>query len=69
MTENMKNKLNNYAHCEFSHITIDQLKLYRANLLDIVGRTNEGINLVVDHINTLPVYVQQNIEKFKEYIR
>lgn len=67
--ENMKNIIDNYAHTEFDYITLDSLKMYRENLTDVLGRTNEGINLVVDHINTLPVYVQQNIEKFKDYIR
>lgn len=67
--ENMKNILENFAHTEYSHLTIDQLKTYRENLIDVVGRTDEGIDLVIDPINTMPVYVQNNIEKFKDYIR
>lgn len=64
-----KIKLDNYAHKEFSHLTENQLKTFRENLSDPLGRTNEGINLVVDPINTMPVYVQNNIEKFKDLIR
>ena len=67
--ENIKNKLDNFAHTEFAHITLENLKYYRENLMDVVGRTDEGIDLVVDHINTLPVYVQQNIDKFRDFIR
>ena len=65
----MKNILDNFAHTEFAHITLENLKYYRENLMDVVGRTDEGIDLVVDHINTLPVYVQQNIDKFRDFIR
>lgn len=67
--QHVKNKLDNFAHTEFGHLTSDELKVFRERLTDPLGRTNEGINLVIDPINTMPVYVQNNIEKFKDYIR
>lgn len=67
--QHVKNKLDNFAHTEFGHLTSDELKVFREKLIDPLGRTNEGIDLVIDPINTMPVYVQNNIEKFKDYIR
>jgi beta-1,4-mannosyl-glycoprotein beta-1,4-N-acetylglucosaminyltransferase len=65
----VKTKLDNFAHTEFSHLTVDDLKKNRETLIDPLGRKDEGINIIVDPIETMPVYVQQNIEKFKDFIR
>jgi beta-1,4-mannosyl-glycoprotein beta-1,4-N-acetylglucosaminyltransferase len=67
--DTIKTKLDNFAHTEFSHLTVDDLKTNRETLIDPLGRRNEGINIIVDSIETMPVYVQQNIEKFKDFIR
>ena len=64
-----KTKLDNYAHMEYAHLTEEQLKDFREKLIDPLGRKDEGINLVIDPINTMPVYVQENLDKFKDYIR
>jgi len=64
----VKTKLDNFAHTEFSHLTIDDLKKNRENLIDPLGRKDEGINIVVDSIQTMPQYVQDNIEKFKDFL-
>jgi hypothetical protein len=65
----IKNKLDNFAHTEFSHLSENHLKMFREKLIDPLGRTNEGIELIIDPITTLPKYLQENIEKFKDYIR
>jgi beta-1,4-mannosyl-glycoprotein beta-1,4-N-acetylglucosaminyltransferase len=67
--EKIKTKLENFAHAEFAHLSIDDLKKNREKLIDPLGRTNEGINLIEDSIETLPIYVQQNFQKFKTHIK
>jgi beta-1,4-mannosyl-glycoprotein beta-1,4-N-acetylglucosaminyltransferase len=67
--EKIKIKLENFAHAEFGYLTVDDLKNNREKLIDPLGRQNEGITLVKDSVQTLPVFIQENQEKFKEYIR
>lgn len=69
--EKMKNKLDNFAHREWSHLTVDALRENKEKLIDALGRTDsgDGLNLVVDRTyEKLPKYVQDNVIKFKEYI-
>jgi beta-1,4-mannosyl-glycoprotein beta-1,4-N-acetylglucosaminyltransferase len=67
--DKVKTKIDNFAHGEFNYVTVDNLKNYKENLTDPLGRTNEGINLVVVPIDTMPEYVQKNIDKFKDFIK
>lgn len=68
-SEQVKQKIDNFAHTECSHIRESDLKVYREKLTDPLGRTNEGIDLVIDPINTMPEYIQNNIDRFSKYIR
>lgn len=67
--ENCKTKLNSFGHREFAHLSIEELKYNRDNLLDPLGRKDEGIDIITDPIEMMPNYVQQNVEKFKHLIR
>ncbi len=67
--ERIKVKLENFAHAEFGHLTKDDLKKNRNNLADPLGRSGEGIELVKEEIHMMPTYIQENIDKFKNFIR
>lgn len=68
-SETVKTKIDNFAHTEFSHIKESELNVYREKLIDPLGRMNEGIDLVIDPINTMPEYVEKNIDRFAKYIK
>ena len=65
----VKTKLDNFAHTEFSHISIENLTQNKENLTDPLCRSDEGINFIIDPVDTMPEYVQNNIEKFKDFIK
>lgn len=67
--EKIKTKLDNFAHDEFKHLTQEQLKINKDNLIDPLSRNYSFMKFVVDDVSTLPIYVQENIEKFRKIIK
>jgi beta-1,4-mannosyl-glycoprotein beta-1,4-N-acetylglucosaminyltransferase len=61
-------KINSYAHTEFKHLTEDNIKEFICNLQDPLGRNSVTWFCGHEKIEELPIYVQQNIEKYKKYI-
>lgn len=62
-------KVHSYSHSEFNHFSEEHYKTQIESMLDPFGRNNE-VNYIGDiQINDLPIYVQNNLEKFNKYIR
>lgn len=61
-------KTNSYSHSEYNYITEDIYNSRIESLSDVFGR-NEVSFECLDPIDTLPIYVQNNLEKFNKYIR
>jgi len=62
------NKIQNYAHTEFSHFDEETIKNRLHNLQDPLGRYNCSLQLN-KNIDYLPKYVINNLDKFKKYIK
>ena len=66
--KNALNKINNYAHTEFSNITENTVNLRFEKMEDPLGRQycKLGYNSNIDY---LPTYVKNNLDKFQQYIK
>jgi beta-1,4-mannosyl-glycoprotein beta-1,4-N-acetylglucosaminyltransferase len=62
------NKVNSYSHTEFKHLTEDNMKDFIDKLQDPLGRNGATWFCGHEKLEELPMYVQQNIEKYKKYI-
>jgi beta-1,4-mannosyl-glycoprotein beta-1,4-N-acetylglucosaminyltransferase len=66
--KNAITKINSYAHDEFKHISENDMVDYIQNLKDPLGRDGDTTFSHYENIENLPLYVQENINKFKKYI-
>jgi beta-1,4-mannosyl-glycoprotein beta-1,4-N-acetylglucosaminyltransferase len=66
--KNQKIKINNFGHDYFNHMTEEDFNIRIEKLEDPFGRSSEFLHSI-ETIEHLPIYVQQNIEKFNKYIR
>ena len=64
-------KIHSCAHDEFKgHVKEEDFKKFREELSDPVGRgPNKSHCIAIEGEDCLPIYVRENKEKFKEYIR
>lgn len=62
------NKIQNYAHSEFSYLTKTQIENRFSTLTDPFGRINYNLKKI-DDLNNLPEYVKNNLDKFQQYIK
>jgi beta-1,4-mannosyl-glycoprotein beta-1,4-N-acetylglucosaminyltransferase len=60
-------KTTSYAHTEFNHFSKEHYDYVIKNLKDPFGR-QDTVFSGLEPIQNLPIYVQQNKEKFKKYI-
>lgn len=65
--DHIYNKLQNYAHTEFSHITRESIEQAVKNLSDILSRPGHVMKVEQD-ISYLPQFVVDNVDKFSKYI-
>lgn len=66
--KNAVKKVHSYSHSEFNHFSEEFYSEKIKNLEDVFGRRELKFDSFVE-LNTLPEYVQTNIENFKKYIR
>lgn len=66
--KNALEKINSYAHTEFSNLSEEFLQKRIDNLDDMFGRSDVGFHSF-ENVEDLPEYVQENINKFSKYIR
>jgi beta-1,4-mannosyl-glycoprotein beta-1,4-N-acetylglucosaminyltransferase len=66
--DHMLNKIQNYAHAEFNHISKDQSTDRINNLKDPLGRENFSMRVCED-LSYLPVYVKENAAKFSHLLK
>jgi hypothetical protein len=65
--EQVYNKVQNYTHSEFNEFSKDHYKNVISNLKDPFDR-NETIFVCVEDLEKLPIYIQNNSEKFRKYL-
>lgn len=63
------NKIRNFAHNEFNGLTDDQITSFYEKMVDPLGRGDYYNIEKTDDLSILPVYVQENINKFEKYIK
>jgi beta-1,4-mannosyl-glycoprotein beta-1,4-N-acetylglucosaminyltransferase len=66
--KNAITKIRSYAHYEFNHLTESNMIDFIENLKDPLGRGDDTKFLHHEKIENLPLYVQENIDKFKKHI-
>ena len=66
--KNQKLKTINFGHDTCNHLTEEFFKERIEKLEDPFGRTNEQKLHSIETLDHLPIYVQENIEKFKKLI-
>jgi len=67
--KNAIEKIRNFAHDEFNHLTEQDLESFITNLSDPVGRRGFSSVNKIEEIDCLPKYVQNNLEKFRKYLK
>ena len=65
--DNALTKINSYAHIEFTGITKKNMTLFMENLKDPLGRNETSFHHHED-LNNLPIYIQENLSKYKKHI-
>lgn len=65
--KNQKIKSSNFGHNDYNHMTEEDFNIRIQKLEDPFGRDSEILHSIETNEH-LPVYVQQNIEKFNKYI-
>jgi beta-1,4-mannosyl-glycoprotein beta-1,4-N-acetylglucosaminyltransferase len=66
--KNAFEKVNSYSHNEYNHISEEFYQKNLEELKDPFSRNITGFHSFED-LNNLPKYVQENLNKFKKYIR
>jgi beta-1,4-mannosyl-glycoprotein beta-1,4-N-acetylglucosaminyltransferase len=61
-------KTNSYSHSECNHFTEEYYKKQIQNLGDVFGRPEVMFDSFTE-ISDLPIYVQENIDKFQKYLK
>lgn len=68
-TKHVLNKLQNYAHSEFSHISEEQIKNRLEQMQDPLGRGSAYEIKCENDISYLPDYIKNNLNRFKHLIK
>jgi hypothetical protein len=61
-------KVKSYAHSEFKDISVSRMNYLFENLKDPLGRETTTWFHSHEPLKELPQYVQDNVDKFKQYI-
>ena len=68
-SEFIVNKLNSFAHMEWNHLTEDEIDDFIVNLSDPTGQKPGAPFYGYEKLENLPVYIQQNMDRFGKYFR
>jgi beta-1,4-mannosyl-glycoprotein beta-1,4-N-acetylglucosaminyltransferase len=68
-SEFIVNKLNSFAHMEWNHLTEEEIEDFIVNLSDPTGQKPGAPFYGYEKLENLPVYIQQNMDRFGKYFR